>query len=114
VSWPLAVTAYNRGLAGVERARRALGTDDVGVLATRYWDDEAFGFASRNYYGQFLAALHVTRHRDRYFHEVPPRRMVEYRVRRGDTLFEVARRHGVSLGELCVTNGLKSADLQPG
>jgi len=113
-SWPLAVTAYNRGLAGVERARRALGTDDVGVLATRYWDDEAFGFASRNYYGQFLAALHVTRHRDRYFHEVPPRRMVEYRVRRGDTLFEVARRHGVSLGELCVTNGLKSADLQPG
>jgi membrane-bound lytic murein transglycosylase D len=113
-TWPLALTAYHRGLAGVERARRTLGTDDVGVLVTHYRDDEAFGFASRNYYAQFLAALHVMKHRDRYFHEATPRRMVEYRVRRGDTLDKVARLHGVSLGALYVTNGLRSAALQPG
>lgn len=113
-TWPLAVTAYTRGLAGVERARRALATDDLGVLATRYHDDEAFGFASRNYYAQFLAALHVAKHRDRYFHDAVPRRMVEYCVQRGDTLDKVARRHGVSLGALYVTNGLRSAALQPG
>ena len=29
-SWPLAITAYNHGAAGMRRAKRKLGTDDIG------------------------------------------------------------------------------------
>jgi membrane-bound lytic murein transglycosylase D len=112
-SWPLAITAYNRGLGGVLRARDAIGSDDLGELVARY-RGPGFGFASRNYYAEFLAALHVMRHATRYFPELAPVRMVEYRVRRGDTLYAVARRHRVSLASLRVTNGLRSAALQPG
>ncbi len=111
--WPLALTAYNRGLAGCEQARRAVGSDDLGVVVTRY-RGPGFGFAARNFYAQFLAALHVARNADRYFPELAPARMVEYRVKRGDTLYAVARRHGVSLAALRAGNGLRSAALQPG
>jgi membrane-bound lytic murein transglycosylase D len=112
-TWPLAVTAYNRGLAGVLRARAAIGSDDLGELVARY-RGPGFGFASRNFYAEFLAALHVMRNADRYFPELAPIRMVEYRVRRGDTLSGVARRHGVSLARLRASNGLRSAALRPG
>jgi membrane-bound lytic murein transglycosylase D len=112
-SWPLALTAYNRGPAGVERARRAVGSNDLGVLVTRY-RGPGFGFMARNFYAQFLAALHVARHRTTYFPEIAPARVLEYRVKRGDTLSGVARRHGVSLGVLRAKNGLRSAAIQPG
>jgi membrane-bound lytic murein transglycosylase D len=112
-SWPLALTAYNRGLAGVERVRRAAGSDDLGALVARY-RGPGFGFSARNFYAKFLAARHVAQHRERYFPELAPARMLEYRVKRGDTLAAVARRHGVSAASLRVTNGLRSASLQPG
>ena len=63
---------------------------------------------------EFMAALHVMRRAGEYFPERARVRMVEYRVKRGDTLYRVARRHGVSLASLRVTNGLRSASLQPG
>jgi membrane-bound lytic murein transglycosylase D len=112
-SWPLALTAYNNGLRGTQKARAAVGTDDLAVLVARY-RGPGFGFASRNYYAKFLAALQVSGEIGRYFPELAPRRMVEYRVKRGDTLYGVARRHGVSAISLQVTNGLRSAALQPG
>src|SRR5262249_43735918 len=65
-SWPLAVTAYNHGLSGVVRARDVVGSDDLGDIVARY-RGPGFGFASRNYYAEFLAALHVMRHADTYF-----------------------------------------------
>lgn len=58
-SWPLAVTAYNRGLAGVRRAVHGSGTRDIGVI-TRDYEGRAFGFASRNFYAAFLAAHDVS------------------------------------------------------
>ena len=112
-SWPLALTAYNHGLAGVQRARAELGTDDLGLLVAHYRGPR-FGVASRSFYAQFLAALHVMRHAGRYFPELTLGRILEYRVKRGDTLYRLARRHGVSLAALRVTNGLRSVALQPG
>ena len=53
-SWPLAVTAYNHGASGVRRAIRKLGTHDIGVIANNY-KSRSFGFASRNFYAEFLA-----------------------------------------------------------
>lgn len=65
-TWPLALTAYNHGTGGMIRAARKVGTTDIGVIVQRY-RGSAFGFASRNFYASFLAALEVDRHADRYF-----------------------------------------------
>jgi len=112
-SWPLALTAYNRGLAGVERARRQVGSDDLGIIVQRY-RGHRFGFSARNFYAQFLAARHVLGRRATYFPEARRTRLVEYEVKRGDTLARVAKRHGVTVGSVRATNGLRSALLLPG
>lgn len=65
-SWPLAITAYNHGEAGMRRAKRRLGTDDIAVIAERY-HSRTFGFASRNFYAQFLAARRIMRSYTSYF-----------------------------------------------
>jgi len=65
-TWPLAITAYNHGAAGMDRARRKLGTDDIGVICLHY-RSRTFGFASRNFYAQFLAARRIGLDPERYF-----------------------------------------------
>lgn len=65
-TWPLAITAYNQGVAGVLRAVHVEGTRDLGVIVRRY-HTAMFGFASRNFYASFLAALYVDQHAQRYF-----------------------------------------------
>jgi membrane-bound lytic murein transglycosylase D len=65
-TWPLALTAYNHGAAGMRRAKDAMGTDDI-VKILRYHKSPTFGFASRNFYVSFLAALEIDSHPDKYF-----------------------------------------------
>ena len=65
-SWPLALTAYNHGAAGMNRAVKKLGTSRIDVIVARY-DSPSFGFASRNFYSQFLAARRILRAYESYF-----------------------------------------------
>ncbi len=65
-TWPLAVTAYNHGPGGVARAVSVLGTTDIGAILTRY-RGPAFGFASRNFYPELLAALEIDARYVEYF-----------------------------------------------
>ncbi len=65
-TWPLALTAYNHGAEGVRRAKEAVGSDDI-VMVLRNYHSPSFGFASRNYYVSFLAALTVDRNPEKYF-----------------------------------------------
>ena len=65
-SWPLALTAYNHGLAGMRRAVQQQNTSDIGVIVDNY-KGRTFGFASRNFYAAFLAALDVDANAERYF-----------------------------------------------
>ncbi len=65
-SWPLAITAYNHGAAGMRRAVRQLGTRNIEVVIRKY-KSRTFGFASRNFYCEFLAAADVDFHSERYF-----------------------------------------------
>jgi membrane-bound lytic murein transglycosylase D len=65
-SWPLAVTAYNHGPGGLKRAQDELGTSDIAVIVKHY-QGATFGFASRNFYVAFLAALEVDRNAEKYF-----------------------------------------------
>ena len=65
-TWPLAVTAYNHGPGGLRRAQDELGTSDIAVIVKRY-QGATFGFASRNFYVAFLAALEVDRNAEQVF-----------------------------------------------
>ena len=65
-SWPLAVTAYNHGPAGLLKAIKLLGTKDLGVIVRKY-RGKNFGFYSRNYYAQFLAAAQLMLDYKKYF-----------------------------------------------
>lgn len=57
-SWPLAIMAYNHGKEGVRAAQTAVGSSAVEVIIAQY-DGPRFGFASRNFYPEFLAALEL-------------------------------------------------------
>jgi membrane-bound lytic murein transglycosylase D len=65
-SWPLALTAYNHGAEGMRRARDSTGTTDIAYIVRNY-RSRSFGFASRNFYVSFLAALEIDRHPEKYF-----------------------------------------------
>lgn len=65
-TWPLALTAYNHGAAGMRRASRKMGTTDIAVINRRY-RSRTFGFASRNFYVEFLAALEIDQDPERFF-----------------------------------------------
>ncbi|MEO7775548.1 MAG: LysM peptidoglycan-binding domain-containing protein [Steroidobacteraceae bacterium] len=65
-SWPLALTAYNHGAGGMRRARDTMGTTDI-VRIVRGYKSPSFGFASRNFYVSFLAALDISHNPEKYF-----------------------------------------------
>ncbi len=65
-TWPLAITAYNHGVGGMKRAVARLKTRDFGTIVKRY-RSRSFGFASKNFYAEFLAAVEVAQNHHRYF-----------------------------------------------
>lgn len=72
--WPLAITAYNHGRNGIARALQAVDGTTLMDLINRF-DGKRFGFASKNYYAEFLAAVdveHDYRERAAATHAVKP------------------------------------------
>ncbi|MEO7427453.1 MAG: transglycosylase SLT domain-containing protein [Fibrobacteria bacterium] len=65
-SWPLAVMAYNHGPSGVAKAVRQSGTSDLGTIIKSYYSS-SFGFASKNFYAEFLAASSIALKADSLF-----------------------------------------------
>ncbi len=78
--WPLAITAYNHGTAGMARAARETGSRQIAEIIERIdqHDNKNFGFASKNFYACFLAALHVTKNSEVYLGVVPRARKLEF------------------------------------
>ena len=68
-SWPLAITAYNHGLSGMKNAVSKTGSRDFGDIFLNY-KSSTFGFASRNFYAEFLAARQVAKNYKSYFGEI--------------------------------------------
>ena len=77
--WPLALTAYNHGVSGMRRAVRRLKTNNIDTIIARY-QSRTFGFASRNFYPAFLAAVHVDANAEAYFGVFDLARFVETTV----------------------------------
>ena len=65
-AWPLAITAYNHGPGGVAAAIDTVGSRDIGEIIRSY-HGKNFGFASRNFYTEFLAALDIERNHTKHF-----------------------------------------------
>jgi membrane-bound lytic murein transglycosylase D len=76
-AWPLAITAYNHGASGMRRASRKLGTTDITTIVRNY-RSRTFGFASRNFYVEFLAASRVAAEPERYFGELVAHQPIPY------------------------------------
>ena len=124
-SWPLAISAYNHGRAGMLRAQKQFGSDLPTII--RNYKSRIYGYASKNFYAEFVAAVHVYENYQQYFGElaldqpqefssaptqvarrtsVDPGSGTRYRVRSGDTLSGIAERHGTSATNIMDINGL--------
>lgn len=105
-NWPLAITSYNHGVGGINKARQAHGSN-IGTIVKNY-GGPAFGFASRNYYAEFIAAREVAKNANRYFPEGvhyeqpwPHDRLV---LRSSTTPQQLASQYGVSATTLASLN----------
>lgn len=70
-TWPLAITAYNHGPGGLMRAVSNLGTRDIGTIVSKH-QGRTFGFASRNFYAEFVAAANLYENREHFFPDSQP------------------------------------------
>lgn len=185
-SWPLAITSYNYGQAGMARAVDQVGSANLVDLIERY-NHPNWGFPPKQFYAEFLAAVEVGSDLGRYFpgldidtavalkevevqrgtalaslikstglsrdeflgwnpavsprarvvpagyrvklpsdrtveplvvlaknENVAPKarpQVVHHRVKRGETLYEIARRYGASVQRIVQVNGLRQAHL---
>jgi membrane-bound lytic murein transglycosylase D len=83
-NWPLAITAYNHGTEGIFRAIDVLGTRDLVEIIRRY-QSPTFGFASKNFYAEFLAAADIARNSEAHFPSLrphPPLSLHEIEIKR--------------------------------
>jgi membrane-bound lytic murein transglycosylase D len=97
-SWPLAITSYNHGVAGVKRKIHKSGTEDI-VRLIEDPEVKAFGFASSNFYPEFLAALQVYDNYRTYFPGLqlyPRANIVEHRLEHATSAPYLCKQLGVS------------------
>src|SRR5437867_7751147 len=146
-SWPLAITAYNHGRAGMMRAQSEAGSEITKIIDT--YRGPLFGYASMNFYSEFLAAVDVYNNYEQYFGQLtldkpstkqgvpsaapavtrvaakpaPAKAHVQtakaavsdkYKVRKGDTLTDIAQRFGTTVRELMDTNNLRNSVIHAG
>lgn len=105
-TWPLALTAYNHGVGGIARGVRQTGTTDIEKIIANY-KGRAFGFASRNFYPQFLAVLEVENNARSYFGDIRLNPAPNFREVTTDAFIDAevfASSVGISLEQLRADN----------
>jgi membrane-bound lytic murein transglycosylase D len=132
-AWPLAITGYNHGRGGALQAKKLHGTDLPKIISE--YRGPVFGYASMNFYSEFLAAIEVYENYPQYFgdltlhtpdsatHGAPISEpstqpadnssrnnaavaIAKYKVQHGDTLSEIAQRFGMPVRRLMSMNKL--------
>ena len=105
-SWPMAITSYNHGVGGMRAAKERFGTDFERIL--REYDGRTFGFASKNFYKEFLAAREIAKDPGTYFPEgvTPwvPSAFDRVVLEKPTPASRVAHRYGIPLGTLATLN----------
>jgi len=147
--WPLAITAYNHGRGGMQQAQAQYGSSLPTIIDS--YRGPVFGYASMNFYTEFIAAIQVYENYPQYFGElvlerpnsipqdrpqmaaapttvkpkVTPRispaktappavATTKYKVRSGDTLFDIAQKFGMSIRDLMDMNNLSKSAIYAG
>ncbi|MGD9182561.1 MAG: transglycosylase SLT domain-containing protein, partial [Desulfobacterales bacterium] len=103
-NWPMAITAYNHGIAGMLRAKRRKGSYEA---IFKEYRSRIFKFASRNFYSEFLAANEVAQNYRHYFGDLAldtPLENQEVVMAGYGSLPEIARQLKLELGVLCELN----------
>jgi len=105
-SWPLAITSYNYGPAGMARAVSEVGSNDLVTLIQKY-NHRYWGFAPKNFYAEFLAAVEVGKNTNRYFPGLeidPPLAIAEVEVTKYTTVAALASSNGLTSQQLLEWN----------
>lgn len=76
-SWPLTINGYNTGPGRILKAVKELRTRDIAEIVQNF-RGSGYGFDSRNYYPEFLAALEVYENRHAYFGDIPEAKPEDY------------------------------------
>lgn len=100
-NWPLAITAYNHGTEGIFRGIKIVESDNLVDLIRRY-QAPTFGFASKNFYAEFLAVVDIATNRDVHFPYLRTHRPValrEVEVKRQTSLQAVLKPAAISQSE---------------
>ena len=103
-NWPMAITAYNHGAAGMLRAKKSRGSYEAIFKSYR---SRLFKFASRNFYSEFLAARKIARNYRQYFGDLKldaPVRSREIVLAGYVSLPELARHLKLNLADLWKLN----------
>jgi membrane-bound lytic murein transglycosylase D len=101
-NWPLAVTAYNYGPGGMSRAVAAIESDNL-VDLIRDYRHPYWGFAPKNFYAEFLAAVEVGKNVNQYFPELqldPPLAIQEIELKNSVALSALAKNTGLTRDQL--------------
>jgi membrane-bound lytic murein transglycosylase D len=105
-SWPLAVTAYNHGRRGISRAVARVGSSDLEEIIRNY-KGRSFGFASKNFYVEFLAAVDIAKQAEDFFPGLeyrPPFPIEEFETERAIPLAPLVKQGGASRKEFLEWN----------
>ena len=101
-NWPLAVTAYNYGPGGMSRAVAAIESDNL-VDLIRDYRHPYWGFAPKNFYAEFLAAVEVGKNVNQYFPELqldPALAIQEIELKNSVALSALAKNTGLTRDQL--------------
>ncbi len=114
-AWPLAITAYNYGAGGLVRAVQEHGTTDLSVILRKH-KSRRFGFASRNFYAEFLAAKDVVAEAEKHCGKIEPAgpALASVRLRNYVAFDNIASAAGVKRDELAVWNPALHRDVVKG
>ena len=113
-SWPLALTAYNYGASGLARAVAEIQSDDLVELIQTY-NHPYWGFAPKNFYAEFLAAVDVAKNIDRYFPGLQldtPLVVHEIELKKSLALSALAKSHGLTHTQLLGWNPALTAQVR--
>ncbi|MBN8550118.1 MAG: LysM peptidoglycan-binding domain-containing protein [Deltaproteobacteria bacterium] len=105
-NWPLAITSYNHGVYGVSKKVREAGTSNLADIIEDP-NNRAFGFASTNFFPEFLAALEVFDDYERYFPGLklePPLDLTEVQINSPTSVHYISRKLNVSIDDLRAVN----------
>jgi membrane-bound lytic murein transglycosylase D len=101
-NWPLAITAYNYGPAGILRAVAEIQSDNL-VELIRDYRHPYWGFPPKNFYAEFLSAVEVGKNVDRYFPELQldsPLAVQEIELKKSVSITALAKNTGLSRDQL--------------